>query len=85
MKRHEIDSEIKQKNYEKELLLCKKAGGDVEKYRRLSLDVLQLEQIRIGLESGIDVSAYLDSKKSWMEMEEVRVSMETGFDMKTYL
>ena len=49
MKRHEIDSEIKQKNYEKELLLCKKAGGDVEKYRRLSLDVLQLEQIRIEL------------------------------------
>lgn len=85
MKRHEIDSEIEQKNYEKELLLCKKAGGDVEKYRRLSLDVLQLEQIRIGLESGIDVSAYLDSNKSWMEMEEVRVSMETGFDMKAYL
>lgn len=84
MKKHEIDSEIKQKNYEKELLLCKKAGGDIEKYRRLSFDVLQLEQIRKGLESGIDVSSYLDPEKSWLEMEEIRKSLASGFDMSVY-
>lgn len=36
MKR-QIDAEIQKKNYEKELLLCKKAGGDIERYRRLRL------------------------------------------------
>lgn len=85
MKRYEIDSEIKQKNYERELLLCQKAGGDVEKYRRLSFDVAQLEQIRKGLETGIDVSAYLDPEKSWVEMEEIRISLESGFDMNFYI
>ena len=45
MKR-QIDAEIQKKNYEKELLLCKKAGGDIERYRRLSFNALQLEQIR---------------------------------------
>ena len=29
MNRREIDSEIQQKNYEQELLLCQKAGGDI--------------------------------------------------------
>ena len=47
MKR-QIDAEIQKKNYEKELLLCKKAGGDIERYRRLSFNALQLEQIRKG-------------------------------------
>lgn len=85
MKKWEIDSEIKQKNYERELLLCQKAGGDIEEYRRLSFDVLQLEQIRKGLESGIDISSYLDAEKSWVEMEEMRISLESGFDMSAYL
>lgn len=85
MNRREIDSEIQQKNYEQELLLCQKAGGDVERYRRLSFDVLQLEQIRRGLESGVNVEAYLDPQKSWLEMEETRISLETGFDMQGYL
>ena len=56
-----IDSEISRKNYENDLVLCQKAGGDIERYRRLSFDVLQLEQIRIGLEKGLDVEKYLDS------------------------
>ncbi|MGN1205861.1 MAG: DUF342 domain-containing protein [Eubacterium sp.] len=85
MNKQLIDTEIQQKNYEKELLLCKKAGGDIERYRCLSFDVLQLEQIRRGLESGVDVERYMDPKKSWLEMEETRVSMETGFDMQGYL
>lgn len=37
MSKREIDLEIQKRNYDKELLLCKKAGGDVERYRRLSL------------------------------------------------
>lgn len=85
MNRREIDSEIQQKNYEQELLLCQKAGGDIEKYRRLSFDVLQLEQIRRGLENGIEVEKYLDPQKSWLEMEEIRISLETGFDMQLYI
>lgn len=40
--------------------MVKKQGGDIERYRRLSFDVLQLEQIRIGLEKGLDVEKYLD-------------------------
>lgn len=80
-----IDLEIEKKNYDKELLLCQKAGGDIEEYRRLSLDVLQLEQVRRGLESGVDVSVYLDPEKTWVEMEEIRNSLEAGFDMKRYL
>lgn len=85
MSKREIDLEIQKRNYDKELLLCKKAGGDVERYRRLSFDVLQLEQIRMGLESGVNVEMYLDPQKSWLEMEEIRISMETGFDMKEYI
>lgn len=85
MTRREIDLEIQKKNYQKELLLCQKAGGDIDRYRRLSFDVLQLEQIRRGLESGVDVEVYLDPHKSWLEMEETRVSMETGFDMGKYI
>lgn len=85
MTRREIDLEIQKKNYQKELLLCQKAGGDIDRYRRLSFDVLQLEQIRRGLESGVDVEVYLDPQKSWLEMEETRVSMETGFDMRKYI
>lgn len=85
MSRPEIDSEIQKRNYEKELLLCQKAGGDVEKYRHLSFDVPQLEQIRKGLESGVDVSVYLDPKMSWLEMEEIRISMESGFPIQKYI
>ena len=85
MNKQQIDSEIQQKSYEEELLLCQKAGGDIERYRGLFLDVLQLEQIRRGLESGVDVEKYLDPKKSWLEMEEMRISLETGFDMQGYL
>ena len=85
MSKREIDQEIQKKNYDRELLLCKKVGGDVEKYRRLSFDVLQLEQIRKGLENGVDVERYLDPRKSWLEMEEMRISMETGFDMEGYI
>lgn len=82
---HTLDFEIEQKNYENELLLCQKAGGDIEEYRRLSFDVLQLEQIRRGLESGVDVSLYSDPDMSWVEMEAIRDSLEAGFDMKYYL
>lgn len=85
MGRPEIDSEIQKKNYERELLLCQKAGGDVEKYRRLSFDVLQLEQIRRGLENGIDVTTYLDPGKSWLEMQETRISIESGFQIQQYI
>ena len=80
-----IDSEIQQKNYEHELQLCQNAGGDIEKYRRLHFDVLQLEQIRLGLEAGIDVDSYLNPNKSWMEMEAIRTTLETGIDMKSYI
>lgn len=31
-----IDSEISRKNYENELVLWSKSGGDIERYRRLS-------------------------------------------------
>ncbi len=85
MTRRELDREIQRRNYEKELLLCQKAGGDVEKYRRLSFHVNQLEQIRLGLEHGVDISVYLDPQKSWLEMEAIRISMETGFDMQKYM
>ena len=83
-KMREIDSEIQKKNYEHELQLCQKAGGDIEKYRRFSFDVLQLEQIRLGLEAGINVESYLDSKMNWMEMENIRTTLETGIDMEQY-
>lgn len=84
MKR-QIDVEIQKKNYEKELLLCQKAGGDIERYRRLSFNELQLEQIRKGLESKIDVEVYMDPAKSWLEMELIRTSLEAGIDIKKYM
>ena len=65
-----IDSEMMLKNYERELKLCKKFGGDINRYHRLSFNVLQLEQIRLGLEHGIDTERYTDPSLSWMEMEE---------------
>ena len=81
MKR-QIDAEIQKKNYEKELLLCKKAGGDIERYRRLSFNALQLEQIRKGLESKVDVELFMDPAKSWLEMELIRTSLEAGIDIE---
>lgn len=80
-----IESEITLKNYERELELCQKSGGDVEKYRRLSFNVFQLEQIRLGLEHGIDVESYADPKLSWVEMECARELQESGFDMNIYM
>ncbi len=80
-----IDSEITQKNYERELRLCQKAGGDIDLYRRLSFDVFQLEQIRLGLEKGLPVENYLDPSLNWMEMEGIRTDLETGIDMSPYL
>ena len=77
-----IDSEISRKNYENELVLCQKAGGDIERYRRLSFDVLQLEQIRIGLEKGLDVEKYLDPDMNWIQMETIREAMENGVDLE---
>lgn len=79
-----IESEIALKNYQHELELCQKAGGDIEEYRRLSLDVNQLEQVRLGLESGIDVSRYLNPDLSWIDMENIRINLETGIDMSVY-
>jgi uncharacterized protein (DUF342 family) len=81
----EIDSELNQKNYERELKLCQKAGGDIGRYRRLSFDVFQLEQIRLGLEHGVDVESYLDPTLGWMEMESHRIALESGVDMTSYI
>lgn len=86
MKRaNNIDSEMTLKNYERELKLCQKFGGDINRYRRLSLNVLQLEQIRLGLEHGIDTERYTDPSLSWMEMECAREMEESGFDMSAYI
>lgn len=86
MKRvYNIDSEMTQKNYERELKLCQNAGGDIERYRRLSFNVLQLEQIRLGLEHGINTEQYTDPALSWMEMECAREMEESGFDMSSYI
>lgn len=79
-----IDSVITLKNFERELELCKKAGGDIERYRRLSLDVFQLEQIRLGLQHHVDVEKYLDPSLSWMEMESVRTALEVGINISKY-
>lgn len=79
-----IDSEMTLKNYERELELCQKAGGDIERYLRLSFDLLQLEQIRLGLQSGIDVEQYMNPKLSWIEMENIRNTLESGIDMSPY-
>ncbi|MCH5265887.1 MAG: DUF342 domain-containing protein [Lachnospiraceae bacterium] len=80
-----IDSEITLRNYERELQLCKEAGGDVERYRRLGFDVYQLEQILLGLEHGIDTESYTNPELSWMEMEAIRNNLETGIDMSKYM
>ena len=80
----EIDSELKSRNYERELEDCQRLGGDIELYRRLSFNVLQLEQIRHGLEAGVDVEKYLDPKLTWMEMESIRIQLESGVDVSKY-
>lgn len=79
-----IADEITSKNYERELELCKEAGGDIERYRRLSFDLLQLEQIRIGLQKGLDVEQYMDPKLTWIEMENIWNKLETGIDITSY-
>lgn len=83
-KARSMDSEIKLRNYERELELCQKSGGDIEKYRRLNFNVYQLEQIRLGLEHGIDPESYVDPSLSWIEMECAREAAESGFDMSSY-
>lgn len=80
----EMINRIENENYERELELCLKLGGDVDKYRRLSFDALQLEQICRGLEKGISVESYLDPELSWMEMENRRLELETGVSITRY-
>lgn len=80
----EIDSEISERNYERELELCQKAGGDIARYRYLSFDAFQLEQLRLGLEHGIDVERYTNPEYSWLDMENIRISMESGVDISIY-
>ena len=70
--------------YETELALCQKYGGDVDRYRRLSFDAYQLEQIRLGLEHSVDVESYTDPKLSWFEMEQQRKALESGIDITPY-
>ncbi len=81
---HELDSEISRRNYIRELELCQKAGGDIVRYRRLSFDAFQLEQLRLGLEHGIDVERYTNPKLTWLDMENIRISMESGVDISVY-
>lgn len=81
---HIIDSEITLKSYEHELRLCQQLGGDIERYRRLSFDVFQLEQIRMGLQNGLDVEKYLDPKLSWIQMESIRYTLQSGVDISKY-
>lgn len=80
----EFHSELDKRNYERELELIQKAGGDIERYRYLSFDALQLEQLRLGLEHGIDVERYTNPKYSWLDMENIRISMESGVDISVY-
>lgn len=83
-KEFEIASEIDSKSLQHELELCEKLGGDVEKYRHLSLNALQVEQIRLGLEHGVKVDSYVDPDMSWIDMENARITLETGIDMSKY-
>ncbi|MCR5691210.1 MAG: FapA family protein [Eubacterium sp.] len=84
MKDAHVLHDIDEKNRENELQLCLKAGGDVEKLRRLSFNSFQLEQIRLGLEHGIDVETYMDPDMSWLEMENKRQTLELGIDLEKY-
>ena len=69
----------------KELELCGKFGGDVQKLKALGFNALQLVEIRKGYEdSKVDVNKYLDPKLSWTEMEEMRLEMTQGIDMSQY-
>lgn len=70
--------------YDKELELCKKAGGDLDKIKSKKLDYNQLVEVRKGLEAGIDVSRYMNSSMPWMLMEELRLEMEQNIDMTQY-
>lgn len=70
--------------YDKELDLCKKAGGDLEIIKSKKLDYNQLVEVRKGLESGIDVSRYMNSSMPWMLMEELRLEMEQDIDMTKF-
>lgn len=70
--------------YDKELELCRKAGGDPEVIRSKKLDYNQLVEVRKGLESGVDVSRYMNSSMPWMLMEELRLEMEQNIDMTKF-
>lgn len=56
-----------------------------ETFRDEGLDYAQLEEIRLGLESGIDISSYADSDIPWFQMEEIRLGLEHGIDIRRYL
>nr|WP_292162795.1 FapA family protein [Butyrivibrio sp.] len=76
--------EVQAIEYEKELSLCEKLGGDLDNIRSKKLDYNQLVEVRKGLESGVDVSRYMNSSMPWMLMEELRLEMEQNIDMTQY-
>ena len=64
---------LEQKEYDYELELCKKLGGNIESYKAKKLDAAQLKEIRKGLEQGIAVEEYADEAFPWYVMEVLRL------------
>ncbi|SDB45516.1 DUF342 domain-containing protein [Butyrivibrio sp. INlla16] len=67
-----------------ELLLIKKQGGDVEKYKEQNFNIYQLAEIRKGLSTGVNVDTYAKPDVPWNEMEEIRLELQSGIDMSAY-
>ncbi len=65
-------------------------GFNVLKYVNTSYDYHQIEQIWLGLNSGLDVSIYAKQNNfnrpifNWEQMSEIRKSLEEGLDVSKH-
>ncbi|MBO6115227.1 MAG: DUF342 domain-containing protein [Lachnospiraceae bacterium] len=57
----------------------------LEAYHLKGFDRMQLEEIELGLKSGVDVDIYADKKYMFLQMTEIRKGLEQGIDIAPYM
>ena len=44
----------------------------------------QIEEIELGIKSGVDVTMYAKKEFDWEQMREIRLGLESGLDVSLY-
>lgn len=56
----------------------------MEKYLHMGFDKYQLNEIKLGLDSGVNVDIYAKGNYNSSQMKEIRKGLEDGIDVSSY-